>query len=259
MPWQSGWLLGEEARRRASSWRRRHRLPSRPDPGWNPQADWVTFGRAPPGQARSWHRDDAPTRTCMADRNGLGAGRVPTIRREAESPGARARREPGQPDFRLTQASCETFAGDSSPAGMHTSRRCPALGCRTGGGQRPTGFRLGPADRYGSSRPGHRGDGGCDGDRGSLGPQDIAPCGRSDVVARGGAPHRCPVGIALAASVLAGIALFSPAFSAGLRKLPAAVGLPARAVVLPLILIGLPFPLGVAAGARYHRGLSLSG
>jgi hypothetical protein len=65
--------------------------------------------------------------------------------------------------------------------------------------------------------------------------------------------------IALAASVLAGIALFSPAFSAGLRKLPAAVGLPARAGVLALILIGLPFPLGIAAWSEISPGTLIVG
>lgn len=65
--------------------------------------------------------------------------------------------------------------------------------------------------------------------------------------------------IALAVTVLSGIALFSPALTAGLRKLPAAVGLPARAVVLPLILIGLPFPLGVAAWSEVSPGTLVVG
>ncbi|MGH8948489.1 MAG: hypothetical protein ACRDXF_06465 [Acidimicrobiia bacterium] len=53
--------------------------------------------------------------------------------------------------------------------------------------------------------------------------------------------------VAVIGTVLSGIALFSPALIVGLRKLPAASGPPVRAVVLPLLLIGLPFPLGIAA------------
>jgi hypothetical protein len=53
--------------------------------------------------------------------------------------------------------------------------------------------------------------------------------------------------VALLGTVLSGIALFSPALTVGLRRLPPASGPPVRAVVLPLLLIGLPFPLGIAA------------
>jgi len=53
--------------------------------------------------------------------------------------------------------------------------------------------------------------------------------------------------VALVGTVLSGIALFSPALTAGLRRLPVASGPPVRAVVLPLLLIGLPFPIGIAA------------
>ncbi len=53
--------------------------------------------------------------------------------------------------------------------------------------------------------------------------------------------------VALVGTVLSGIALFSPTLTAGLRKLPVASGPPVRAVVLPLLLIGLPFPIGIAA------------
>ena len=65
--------------------------------------------------------------------------------------------------------------------------------------------------------------------------------------------------IALAVSVLSGIALFSRPLTAGLRKLPAAGGLPARAVLLPLVLIGLPFPLGVAAWSEMSPGTLIVG
>ena len=53
--------------------------------------------------------------------------------------------------------------------------------------------------------------------------------------------------VALVGTVLAGVALFSPALTAGLRKLPAASGPPIRAVILPLVLLGLPYLLGIAA------------
>jgi hypothetical protein len=53
--------------------------------------------------------------------------------------------------------------------------------------------------------------------------------------------------VALVGTVLSGMALVSPALIGGLRKLPVANGPPVRAVVLPLLLIGLPFPIGIAA------------
>jgi hypothetical protein len=53
--------------------------------------------------------------------------------------------------------------------------------------------------------------------------------------------------VALMATALSAIALFSPALTHGIRKLPAASGPPERAVLVPLLLIGYPFALGVAA------------
>jgi hypothetical protein len=53
--------------------------------------------------------------------------------------------------------------------------------------------------------------------------------------------------LALALTLMAALAVLSPALIAGVRKLPAATGPPARAVLLPLLLIGLPFPLGISA------------
>lgn len=53
--------------------------------------------------------------------------------------------------------------------------------------------------------------------------------------------------IALIATVLAGIALFVPKLTGSIRRLPPATGPPVRAVLIPLLLIGLPFLLGVAA------------
>ena len=53
--------------------------------------------------------------------------------------------------------------------------------------------------------------------------------------------------LALASTLMAALAVLSPALSVGVRKLRAATGPPARAVLLPLLLIGLPFPLGISA------------
>lgn len=52
---------------------------------------------------------------------------------------------------------------------------------------------------------------------------------------------------ALAASVLAGASLFHPRVTRRIRKLPAAAGPPPRAVVLPLLLLAVPYLLGLAA------------
>ena len=65
--------------------------------------------------------------------------------------------------------------------------------------------------------------------------------------------------VALVGTVMAGIALFSPALIAGLRKLPAASGPPVRAVVLPLLLIGLPYLLGIAAWDNASPGSLIVG
>ena len=46
---------------------------------------------------------------------------------------------------------------------------------------------------------------------------------------------------------------------AGLRKLPAATGPPARAVLLALLLVGLPFPLGVSAWDETSPGTLIVG
>jgi hypothetical protein len=52
---------------------------------------------------------------------------------------------------------------------------------------------------------------------------------------------------ALAASTLAGASMFTRSVIGGIRRLPAATGPPERAVVIPLILIGFPGLLGLAA------------
>lgn len=54
--------------------------------------------------------------------------------------------------------------------------------------------------------------------------------------------------VALIVSAAAATALFHPALTAGIRKLPAAAGPPSRAVILPLVLLGTPYLLGLAAG-----------
>lgn len=53
--------------------------------------------------------------------------------------------------------------------------------------------------------------------------------------------------IALTATALAAVALLSPPLTGAIRRLPAATGPPVRAVLIPLLLIGFPFPLGLAA------------
>jgi hypothetical protein len=52
---------------------------------------------------------------------------------------------------------------------------------------------------------------------------------------------------ALAASIAAGVLLFLPIVTDGIRKLPSATGPPVRAVLLTLLLIVAPTPLGLAA------------
>lgn len=53
--------------------------------------------------------------------------------------------------------------------------------------------------------------------------------------------------VSLIATVIAGAALFSPAVTGSIRKLPAAAGPPERAVLLPLLLLGMPALIGLAA------------
>jgi hypothetical protein len=60
--------------------------------------------------------------------------------------------------------------------------------------------------------------------------------------------------IALAATVLATIAILLPPVTGAVRRLPAASGPPPRAVLIPLLLIGFPFPLGLAAWDRPSTG-----
>jgi len=66
-------------------------------------------------------------------------------------------------------------------------------------------------------------------------------------------------GLAVVSTLIAAIAVFSPALMAGLRKLPAATGPPARAVLLALMLIGLPFPLGISAWDETSPGTLIIG
>jgi hypothetical protein len=65
--------------------------------------------------------------------------------------------------------------------------------------------------------------------------------------------------IALVATLLAGIALLSPPLTSEVRRLPAATGPPIRAVLVPLILIGLPYVLGVAAWSDPSSGTLVVG
>jgi hypothetical protein len=53
--------------------------------------------------------------------------------------------------------------------------------------------------------------------------------------------------LGLGATALAGAALFLPSVLKGIRKLPAATGPPQRAVLVPLVLIGAPYILGIAS------------
>lgn len=53
--------------------------------------------------------------------------------------------------------------------------------------------------------------------------------------------------VALALTGLAAIALFSPTVTGGIRKLPAASGPPSRAVLLPLLLVGTPYVIGLVS------------
>jgi hypothetical protein len=63
----------------------------------------------------------------------------------------------------------------------------------------------------------------------------------------------------LALTLLAAVALLSPSLTRGIRRLPAAAGPPNRAVLIPLLLIGLPFVLGLAAWDRVATGTLMVG
>lgn len=65
--------------------------------------------------------------------------------------------------------------------------------------------------------------------------------------------------VALISTLLAGVAVFSPALTKGIRRLPAVSGPPVRAVLIPLLLIGLPFVLGLAAWSRASMGTAVIG
>lgn len=64
---------------------------------------------------------------------------------------------------------------------------------------------------------------------------------------------------ALLCTLLGGVALFSPALTKEIRRLPAASGPPLRAVLIPLLLIGFPFLLGLAAWSRPSPGTAVIG
>ena len=62
-----------------------------------------------------------------------------------------------------------------------------------------------------------------------------------------------------ASTLLAAVALFTPAMENGLRRLAPAGGPPWRAVLIPLLLIALPFLLGLAAWGRTSLATGLVG
>jgi hypothetical protein len=65
--------------------------------------------------------------------------------------------------------------------------------------------------------------------------------------------------VALTATALAAIALLVPPLTGAIRRLPAAAGPPPRAVLIPLLLIGFPFGLGLAAWDEPSTGTSIVG
>jgi hypothetical protein len=65
--------------------------------------------------------------------------------------------------------------------------------------------------------------------------------------------------VALAATAVSGVAMFSSSVTASIRKRPAATGPPRRAVLVPLILVGLPFPLGLASWDEPTTGAMIVG
>ena len=64
---------------------------------------------------------------------------------------------------------------------------------------------------------------------------------------------------ALLLTVLAGVALLSPALLGYLRRLPPATSPPLRAVMIPLLLIGIPYLLGLAAWDEPSAGTLVVG
>ena len=65
--------------------------------------------------------------------------------------------------------------------------------------------------------------------------------------------------LGLAATVVAAVTYLVPPLTAALRRLPPAAGPPLRAVLVPLLLIGFPFPLGLAAWDAPGPGLMAVG
>lgn len=65
--------------------------------------------------------------------------------------------------------------------------------------------------------------------------------------------------VALVTTVLAGVALLSPALTGALRRLPPATSPPLRAVMIPLLLIGIPYLLGLAAWDEPSAGTMVVG
>ncbi|MGH8952278.1 MAG: hypothetical protein ACRDX9_12705 [Acidimicrobiia bacterium] len=65
--------------------------------------------------------------------------------------------------------------------------------------------------------------------------------------------------IALVVTVLAGVAILSPALTGARRKLPPATSPPLRAVMIPLLLIALPYLLGLAAWDQPSAGTMVAG
>jgi hypothetical protein len=65
--------------------------------------------------------------------------------------------------------------------------------------------------------------------------------------------------LALTVTALAAVALLAPPLTGAIRRLPAAAGPPPRAVLIPLLLIGFPFALGLAAWDEPSTGTSIVG
>lgn len=64
---------------------------------------------------------------------------------------------------------------------------------------------------------------------------------------------------ALVVTALAGVALLSPALMGALRRLPPATSPPLRAIMIPLLLIGIPYLLGLAAWDEPSAGTLVVG
>jgi hypothetical protein len=65
--------------------------------------------------------------------------------------------------------------------------------------------------------------------------------------------------VALTATTVAAIALLVPKLTGAIRRLPAAAGPPPRAVLIPMLLIGFPFALGLAAWDEPSTGTAIVG